>query len=155
LTVVSKPYGTIEVDEKQKVIFPEGLFGFESFKEYVLLDSERQPFYWLQSLDSAGTAFVLLDPFLFRPDYEMDINDDELAQIGVHSPENAIYFAILTIPQDGNPMTANLQGPIVINRENHLAKQVILNDPRWKTKHDVQKELSEFNSKNGSKKAPC
>ncbi len=43
----------------------------------------------------------------------------------------------------GQAKTANLQGPIVINRENMEAGQVILTDPRWKTKHDVLAELSE------------
>ncbi|MDR2467489.1 MAG: flagellar assembly protein FliW [Spirochaetaceae bacterium] len=149
MTVNTKAYGTIDVDERQKITFPAGLFGFEALKDYVLLDGENQPYYWLQSLESAGAAFVLIDPFLFRPDYEMDINDDELAEIGVKSPESALFFSIVTIPRDGGPMTANLQGPIVINRDSRLGKQVILNDPRWTIRHDIQKELS------ASKKAPC
>jgi flagellar assembly factor FliW len=149
LTVYTKAYGKIDVDERQKITFPAGLYGFESLKDYVLLDGEKQPFFWLQSLESVGAAFVLIDPFLFRPDYEMDINDDELTEIGVQTPENALFFTIVTVPQDGGPMTANLQGPIVINRKQRLGKQVILNDPRWRTKHDIQQELA------GSKKAVC
>jgi flagellar assembly factor FliW len=46
-------------------------------------------------------------------------------------------------------MTANLQGPLVVNRDTRLAKQVILGDPRWKTKHELQGELAP------AKKAPC
>lgn len=149
MTVNTKAYGTIQVDERQRIAFSAGLFGFEGLHDYVLLDSEKQPYYWLQSTESVDTAFVLIDPFLFRPDYEMDINDDELAEIGVTSPENALFFTIVTIPQDGSPMTANLQGPIIINREKRLAKQVVLSDPRWHTKHDIQRELAE------SKKALC
>lgn len=149
MKVATKAYGLIDVDERQKITFPHGLLGFENFRDYVLLDAERQPFYWLQSLDSQALAFVLVNPFLFRPDYELDIDDQELTEIGIADPEKALIFAIVTIPADGSPMTANLQGPLVINRDARLARQAILTDQRWKTKHDVVAELA------SAKKATC
>ncbi|MDR0382561.1 MAG: flagellar assembly protein FliW [Spirochaetaceae bacterium] len=148
MKVVTKAYGAIDIDERQKLLFPSGLFGFESLKDYVMLDAEHQPFFWLQSTESAATAFIMVSPFLFRPDYELDISDDELADIGISSPESALVFSIITAPADGGPMTANLQGPVVINRDTRLGKQIILSDPRWKTRHDVMTELS-ANSKAG------
>jgi flagellar assembly factor FliW len=140
--VLTKAYGSIEVEERQKIVFPQGLFGFEDFTDYVLLDAEQQPFYWLQSLDKEQTAFVLINPFLIRPDYEVNIGNDELADIGIDSPGKALIFAIVTIPPDGGPMTVNLQGPLTINRETHRGKQIILVDTQWKTKHDVMAELA-------------
>jgi flagellar assembly factor FliW len=140
--VTTKAYGLVDVDERQRINFPQGLFGFESYRDYVLLDAEREPFYLLQSVDSAQTAFILINPFLFRPDYEVNINNEELSDVGIEGPEKALIFAIVTIPADGSPMTANLQGPLVINRDTRAAKQVILADPRWKTKHDILAELS-------------
>jgi flagellar assembly factor FliW len=139
--VTTKAYGLIDVDERQRITFPAGLFGFESFREYVLLDADRQPFYWLQSLDVEEVAFILVNPFLFRPDYEVDISDDEMREIGVSSPEKALIFSIVTIPA-GAPMTANLQGPLIINRETRMGRQAVLADPRWKTKHDIMTELA-------------
>lgn len=149
MRVNTKAYGMIDVDERQKIHFPKGILGFEKFKEYVLLDAERQPFYWLQSMDVERVAFILVNPFLFRPDYELDIDDSELLEIGIKDPETALIFSIVTIPADGSPMTANLQGPLVINKEERLARQAVLTDPRWKTKHDVVAELA------AAKKAPC
>lgn len=149
MRVNTKAYGTIDVDERQRVSFPHGLLGFEKFKDYVILDAERQPFYWLQSLDVERIAFVLVNPFLFRPDYELDIDDSDLSEIGIADPESALVFSIVTIPADGSPMTANLQGPLVINREGRLARQSILTDPRWKTKHDIVAELA------AARKTPC
>jgi flagellar assembly factor FliW len=140
--VATKAYGPVDVDERQKINFPQGLFGFESCRDYVLLDAEKAPFYWLQSVDSVQTAFILINPFLFRPDYEVNISNEELSDIGIKGPEKALIFAIVTIPADGSPMTANLQGPLVINRDTHAAKQVILADPRWKTRHDILAEIS-------------
>lgn len=149
MRVATKAYGVVDVDEGQKIVFPHGILGFEKFKDYVLLDAERQPFYWLQSLDVERIAFVLVNPFLFRPDYELDIDDQDLSEIGISDPESALVFSIVTIPADGSPMTANLQGPLVINREARRARQAILTDPRWKTKHDIVAELA------AAKKAPC
>jgi flagellar assembly factor FliW len=143
MKVNTKAFGHIEVNEKQKIIFPKGLFGFEDFKDYVLIDAEHQPFFWLQSLDDHEIAFILINPFLFRPDYEVNINNDELSEIGIDTPENALIFVIVTIPQDGGSMTANLQGPLVINKKIMTGMQAVLSDLKWKTKHDIIAELKE------------
>jgi flagellar assembly factor FliW len=140
--VLTKAYGHVEVNEHQKITFPFGLFGFESLKDYVLLDAEQQPFFWLQSIDNDQIAFILINPFLFRPDYEMDIDNEELIPIGITDPAKAVIFSIVTIPADNSPMTANLQGPLVINRDSRLGVQAVLTDSRWKTKHDIIAELS-------------
>jgi flagellar assembly factor FliW len=140
--VSTKAYGLVEVNERQKITFPFGLFGFESLKDYVLLDAAQQPFYWLQSIDQENTAFILIDPFIFRPDYEMDISNEELLPIGITESEKAIIFSIVTIPPDNGPMTANLQGPLVINRDSRFGIQAVLTDSRWKTKHDIMAELA-------------
>jgi len=142
MKVDTKAFGLIDVDEKQKINFPEGLFGFEDYNDYVLLDAEQEPFFWLQSVNKQDVAFILLNPFLFRPDYEVNIANEELAKIGITSPENALIFAIVTIPQGGNQMTANLQGPLVINRSDMKGMQAVLSDVRWKTRHDIIAELS-------------
>ncbi|GHT85886.1 flagellar assembly factor FliW [Spirochaetia bacterium] len=153
--VATKAYGLVEADERQRISFPLGLLGFESLKEYILLDAERQPFYWLQSLEVEQLAFILINPFLFRTDYELDINDDELRTIGLSGPETALIFTVVTIPPDGSPMTANLQGPLIINRETRTGRQAILSDPRWKTKHDIMGELAAAGKVAAARKAPC
>jgi flagellar assembly factor FliW len=141
MKVDTKAYGLMEVNEKQKVSIPQGLFGFEDYIDYVLLDSDNLPFLWLQSVDEKEIAFILIDPFLFRKDYEANITDEDLAEIGIKSSENALVFVIVTIPQDGGPMTANLQGPIIINKENMMGMQAVLSETKWKTKHDIAAEL--------------
>ena len=151
--VATKAYGLIDVDERQKIIFPQGLYGFEKLKNYLLIDAERQPFYWLQSMDVEQVAFVLVNPFLFRPDYEVNISNEELADINLGSPEKALIFTIVTIPPDGSPMTANLQGPLIINRDNRTGKQAVLSDTRLKTKHDIMAELSSLSDSSSLSKS--
>ena len=145
MKVATKAYGLIDVDERQRITFPQGLLGFESLKDYVLLDAERQPFYWLQSLDNEQVAFILINPFFFRPDYEANIDNDELKSIGILDPGSVLIFSIVTILPE-SPMTANLQGPLVINRDTRYGLQAVLTDPRWKTKHDIIAELETANA---------
>ena len=143
MLVNTKAFGQIEIEDKQKVNIPSGLFGFEDYTEYVIFDAEHQPFYWFQSIDDKEIAFVLISPFFFRQDYEVNITNEELAGIGITSPDNALIFVIVTIPVDGSPMTANLQGPLIVNKENMKAMQAIVSDSKWRTKHDIIAELSE------------
>jgi flagellar assembly factor FliW len=149
MRVMTKPYGSIEVDERQKIFFPYGLFGFENFKNYVLLDAQQQPFYWLQSIDIAEIAFVLINPMIFRTDYKLDVDESELSEIGILSTDEILCFAIVTIPEDPSKMTANLQGPVVINKRTKEARQMINSNQIWKTRHIILEELM------ATEKKPC
>ncbi|MCX7038954.1 MAG: flagellar assembly protein FliW [Spirochaetes bacterium] len=142
MKVLSKPYGEIEVDERQMVRFPSGLFGFERLREFVLLDAAQQPFYWLQSIEEPSVAFVLIDPLMFRPDYSPDVEPEEMAEIGIASPDDLLLLAIVTIPESQKGMTANLQGPLLLNRRARLGRQSISADPRWGTRHAILEELA-------------
>ena len=137
----TKTMGTVTIEEKQIVDFPKGLFGFEEYPRYAIINGEYEPFFWLQSVDESGLAFVMVDPFLIVSDYTLDIDDKTLSEIGISSPEDVVLFAILTVPVDGRAVTANLQGPIVINRKNGKALQVIVSDSRWTTKYNIIQAL--------------
>ena len=81
MRVDTKAYGPIDVDERQLIEFPYGILGFEKLTSYVLLDAPQQPFYWLQSLDLVEVAFVLINPVIFRPDYSVEVPQEELEEI--------------------------------------------------------------------------
>lgn len=121
--------------ETVKIDFPNGLFGFENCKRFSLSESEYKPFYWLQSEDDKTLSFLVVDPFIFFNDYELDIDDSSLKSIDIDSPSDVVVLTIITIPGNGKKLTANLQGPLVINKINNTGMQVILSDPKWTTKH--------------------
>jgi len=143
MQVNTKPYGTIEVDERQKIHFPFGILGFEQLKWYVLLDASQAPFYWLQSLDDPEVAFVLIDPLVFRRDYILEVSEEELQEIEIEDKEDMLVFAIVTIPENQELMSANLQGPVVINRKAKTGRQAITLNPNWKVKHFILEELAQ------------
>jgi flagellar assembly factor FliW len=142
MRVDTKAYGSIDVDERQRIEFPYGILGFEKLKSYVLLDAPQQPFYWLQALEVVEVAFVLINPAIFRPDYEVEVPQEELEEIGIDNPDKMLTFAIVTIPRNPAEMTANLQGPIIINKETRTGRQCISMDPKWEVRHPVLKELA-------------
>ena len=142
MRVDTKAYGSIDVDERQRIEFPYGILGFEKLQSYVLLDAPQQPFYWLQALDLVEVAFVLINPVIFRPDYTVEVPPEELEEIGIDSSDKMLTFAIVTIPQNPADMTANLQGPIIINKDTRVGRQSISANPRWEVRHPVLKELA-------------
>ncbi len=141
MEIITKAKGKIEVSEESLLTIPEGLFGFEDYKDFALVDSDYEPFIWLQSCNNQDVAFLIVDPFLICNEYETDIDDESLAKIGITKPEDIIIMTIVTIPHDGSAITANFQGPLVINKNNKKCMQVILNDNRWSTKVNIVETL--------------
>ncbi|MCQ2572407.1 MAG: flagellar assembly protein FliW [Treponema sp.] len=141
MTVNTKANKMVEVPDDHILTIPEGIFGFEDFTKYALIDSEYEPFLWLQSIENAEVAFLIVDPFLICSSYETDIDDESLKKIGISKPEDIIIMTIVTVPSNGTPITANFAGPLVINKNTREAMQVIINDNRWSTKVDIMAML--------------
>ena len=141
MEIMTKAKGKMDISEENLLTIPEGLFGFEEYTKFALVDSDYEPFIWLQSTENPNLAFLIVDPFLISSIYETDIDDDTLAKIVITKPEDIIIMTIVTVPNNGAPITANFQGPIVINKKNHQCMQVILNDNRWSTKVNIIEAL--------------
>ena len=135
IEIESKAYGRTRIQERQRLEFPHGLYGFEQLRSFALLDSVHPPFYWLQSLEEVSTAFVLVNPYLVEPEYKLDILPSELEEIGSPDGTDLLVFSIVTIPQDDAPIRCNLQGPLIINRKERLGRQAISLDARWEIRH--------------------
>jgi flagellar assembly factor FliW len=148
--IESKAYGKVEVDEASRVIFEQGLYGLENFREYYILDYKEGPFYWLQSAEMPEIAFVIIDPCYFKKDYQLEVAQADFKSIGFSAnPEKAtedlLHFVIVTIPEeDPSQMTANLLGPVIINTKTRLAKQAISLNPEYTTQHNILEELEKM-----------
>ena len=141
MKIKTKPYGEIEVDERQKIHFPEGLIGFESLTNFYLLDSREGPFYWLQSEEEPELAFLLIDPRIFRQDYKLTVQESDLQDLKIEDKGDLLDFAIVTVPEDHSKISANLMGPILLNRKKKIAKQVISENEEYTVKHYILEEM--------------
>ena len=121
-------FGKIKIDESKIIFFPTGILGFPQAKRYILIPHrENSPFFWLQAVDVPELAFVVVDPKLFFPDYDPKIPPEAKEEIYLQEGDELGLLVIVTFPKD-NPRepTANLLGPIVVNVDRRLAKQVVL-----------------------------
>lgn len=143
MKIETKAYGSLEIDERQRIRIPMGLYGFEAHEEYALLDAARPPFFWLQSLKARDVAFVLLDPVLIRPDYDAALDPCDFEDLELSGPDdgNCLLFVIVTI-RGGQGMTVNMAGPVVINKKSRRGRQCISRSDKWQVQHDLSEELS-------------
>ncbi len=140
--------GDIEVDDEKIITFPYGLLGFEDMRRYVLLSpNPTVPFRWLQSIENPGLAFVVINPLVFHPKYNMKIPAAQLSVIESGSPEEIAVLVIVTIPEDPAGMTANLAGPLIINTDKRLGVQAVLGDETYSTEHPVLKEFQSMGNR--------
>ena len=120
------------------VRMPLGLLGFEQIKEFALLaDPAEQPFAWLRVAENKSLAFVVIDPFVVFPDYKPEIPESDVEFLGIKESSDALLLGIVTV-HDRNRVTMNLKGPVVINRNSHIGKQVIIaNSADYSVEHQL------------------
>jgi flagellar assembly factor FliW len=147
MKIKTKPYGEIEVNEKQRVSFPEGIYGFEHIHTFFLLDSEEGPFYWLQAENQPDLAFLLVNPRLFLEGYKLMVKEADLKNLKINSSEDILDFTIVTVPEDPAKISANLMGPIIINKRTKIAKQVISENDEYEVKHYILEEIKKNKEK--------
>lgn len=133
-------FGVIEIEEDQVIHIPSGMIGFPEDRRFVLLKHQKgSPFLWLQSLDHPSLAFVLIDPHLFKPDYEIRINPEDTAELELnHTPKGIQTLVVVNISNTNSiNIYANLLAPLVINTKRRLAKQVILYESPYSHQHAI------------------
>lgn len=138
MIIQTSRFGGIEVDANRFLHFPKGLLGFPDDHEFALVQTgENSAFYWMQSVGRPDLAFVVCDPRVFLADYKLAIKTEDLSQIGLTNPDGAQVFVIVNKIDD--VLTGNLQGPLVINVESRVGKQLVLSDKRFSTRHPLMR----------------
>lgn len=137
MQVQSTRFGSFEVEESRALNFSQGLLGFPDSTTYVAIEVEDTPYLWLQSVEEEEVAFLATSPFLFFPDYDLELGDDEQQALDVDDPTQVEVLALLTVHRSGDKaenITANLLGPIVVNTETRQALQLVLDNPEYSTR---------------------
>ena len=124
--VIQSRLGEREVRLDKVLHFSRGIIGFESAREFTLLQiQENAPLLVLQSLEDPTLGLLVADPFVFMPDYSLTIGDAEQQLLRAQGPEELAVLVTATIPPGKPEETAiNLLGPIVINHRERLGLQV-------------------------------
>jgi len=122
--------GNVEYTDNDIVRFPEGLYGYEEYKRYIIFQHEDYvPFSWLLSIDPPGLMFPIVDPKLIVPDYNPKINGGQ--SIG------DVMLVIVTIGSENGNVTANLRAPVLIDSKIREGRQVILTDSSYPLRYII------------------
>lgn len=142
VTIPTTRFGEITVAADKIITFPKGLLGFEHCQRYCLIvDEQTAPLVCMQSMEDPALAFVVVDPRAFYPDYKVEIDPNEIAELEVDDVNDITTWVVVTVPEDVMRLSVNLQGPLLLNIRNNRAKQVVLTRSPYKTSHCIADEF--------------
>ncbi len=131
-------FGDLEISEDKIITMEKPVLGFEQLKRYCIIEREDcEPFLWYQSLEDPEVAFLIVNPIIFYPEYSIEVNPKEIEELLVTDVKTIETYVIVTVPQDPERMSVNLQGPILINTESRLAKQQVMVNSEYRVKHYI------------------
>ena len=140
MTITTKVFGEITIDEERIINFPGGIIGFPDLTQFAMLHDEDDgvaSIHWLQSIQEPGFAMPVMDPLIVVENYNPEVEDELLKPLGEIKPEELLVLVTLTVPQDLTKMTVNLKGPIIINAGNRTACQTIIEGEEYKVKFPI------------------
>jgi flagellar assembly factor FliW len=137
VNILTTRFGLIEACETDVYFVPEGLLGFRSFTQYVLVpDPEVAGLTWLQSVTAPELAFGLVAPPLAVSDYQIELRQGDRAALELDDERSALVYVILNRAEGG--LTVNLQGPLVFNPIRRLGRQLVLTSSRYPVRYPLE-----------------
>ncbi len=119
-------FGEIEFNQEHLINFSSGLLGFEDIKKYVLIKTEDELFYWLNSVDKPELCFPIVG---------IRVIDDSFQTETAYEA-----FGIVTMNQDPLKITINLKAPVYINQDEKKGFQKVLEDEKYLLNYNLFKE---------------
>ncbi len=135
MMIPTSHFGPIEVEPSEILRFPNGLIGFASEREFVLIrHGESRAIAWLQSLTTPYLALPVVSAHMLASRYP-DVPIGPVAEAaGMGSdPDELAVLVVLSAPS-GRPATVNLMAPIIVNATTRLGGQVLLEGSQFTTR---------------------
>jgi flagellar assembly factor FliW len=128
----TKFHGSITFDPEQVLHVPQGLFGFPTETEFLLLElPSARPMAFLQSVHTQDLCFLTLPVQVIDPEYRLLLYPHDAEAFGYPATalpvmgKQLLCLAILTI-REGDTPTANLRAPLVVDIARHRGIQAIV-----------------------------
>lgn len=146
MLIKTKHFGEIDLDEDKILYFENGILGFEDYKKYTILydeeDGEKPDISWLQCIDEPMLALPVVSPFLVKPDFNPEVEDELLKPLGNLSEDNIVVLISITVPKDIEKITANLKAPFIINSDTRKGAQLIVENSDYEVKYRFYEQLA-------------
>lgn len=113
-----------------RFFFPDGLLGFSWQRNFILCpyqpaDGSASPFLVLQA-EEDDLCFPLISPHSIVSDYALTPPPEALDALRAGAPADLAVFVIVTLRERVEDITANLQGPILLNPATGLGLQLVV-----------------------------
>lgn len=140
MKIETSQLGTIQIAEDKIISMPAGMPGFPGRRRFIILEREEtRPFYWYQCVDDPDLALVIMNPYLFKPDYLVDLKPALKEMSWETDEQDSLKLYVVVNASEGVPekVTANLIGPLVINTRKREAVQIIIHDSLYSHQHPI------------------
>jgi len=144
--IETKQFGRMDIDGDKVYTMPDGMPGFSGMKRFAIIEREEiWPFHSYQSLDDPTLVFYIMDPYLFKSDYTVDMEQVAREAGWEGDPAGDIRLYVIVNTSAGVPerITANLIGPIVVHTKRLEAIQLVLHNSLYSHQHRI------FSGENG------
>ena len=132
MRIETSRFGTFDVDDKDPIHFPQGMIGFPTEKQFVLLrHRDDSAIGWLQSMTNPTLAFPVVSIDALAVVYPAVAATPAVGA----TEENADPHAVMAVlcASAGQPATVNLLAPIVVNVRSRKGAQVLLEGTTFST----------------------
>lgn len=147
MKVNTKIFGEVDIADDKVIVFEGGIIGFPQLTRFALIHDEEKGtgvgMRWLQSMQEPNFAMPVMDPLIVKPDYNPEVEDELLKELGELNAENLLVLVTVTVPSDLKKMSVNLKGPVVINSQTRKACQVIVEGNEYAVKFPIYDILQE------------
>jgi flagellar assembly factor FliW len=134
---VRSRFATSKVNPRDVLLFPDGLPGYETTREFVLLDvPDQAPLKVLHAVNGSDTCFLVVDPKAVLPTYRCELGSADRLRLGADDDGALVWLAIVIVSDEGE-VAVNLRAPVVINPARMTGRQVMPNACVYPLRHVI------------------
>ncbi|MDR2905592.1 MAG: flagellar assembly protein FliW [Helicobacteraceae bacterium] len=117
------------------------ILGFDQVKEVDLQESDEL-FAAITDTDNSGLAWTLVNPYHLR-EYSFDLTPQVQETLKINEKSNLLVYNVLVRGNATDDSVINFLAPIVFNKDEQIAAQLVLDGKQY-PEFGVAQKLSEF-----------
>jgi flagellar assembly factor FliW len=146
---VRSRFADADVNPNDIVRFPDGIPGYETAREFVLVDvPDQAPLKVLHAVNASEPCFLVVDPKRVLPTYRYELSASDRRRLGAAddagdgaggtSTASALLWLAIVSVDDTGTVAVNLRAPIVINPACMTGRQVMPNACVYPLRHVIE-----------------
>jgi flagellar assembly factor FliW len=130
------------MEQNRSFIFESGFPGFPGKRKFRLEKDETiMPLEWLVCSEDPDISFIVVNPMIFKPNYAPRLTEEHGKSIGIRKgiskKEDLELLVIVTLKENYEESTANLAAPLMFNKNERKAVQILLDDGMYSNNESI------------------